>query len=92
MSSLSFIRLFKKKTPKKPHLEDSNENALTSVDIIMRMNGNLNINTLGKEIKKLFKHVQVKGIRTKEDWTKREPYNGIFGKQMQPSSYHLQIF
>ena len=63
-------------------MEESKENALTSFDIIMRMNGNLNSSTLGKEIKKLFKHVKVKGIRTKEDWTKKNEflYNGIFWK------------
>lgn len=60
-------------------MEESKENVLTSSDIMKRMNGNLNSNTLRKEIKKIFKHVQVKRIGTKKDWTKNL-YNGIFWK------------
>ena len=74
------------------HVEESKENVLTSPDIMKRMNGNLNSNTLiGKEIKKLFKHVQVKITRTKRIGHKSSTME-YFGKQMQPSSYLLQIF
>lgn len=69
-----FLRLIK-------NVEVSQENALTSSEIIKRMDENIHSVTLGKQIKKLFKHVEVKRVRAKDDRTKKENiYHGIFWK------------
>lgn len=75
LSSLNFIRLIE-------HVEESKENVLASSDILKRMNGNLNSNTLGKEIKKLF----IQTCTSEENQNKRgldkkeNLYDGIFWK------------
>lgn len=74
------------------HVEESIENSLSLDAIFCRLNTCMSKNSLSRTIRKVFKNVQVKRERSKDNWCERSIiYHGIFWRQTLPATEVLHF-